>query len=244
VSHAISELKDYSVSADEFSKKMTCHQILNSPEESQAALPREHEGDTSFEPVVDTFEHRIIAYTCLSRFAGTPIPAIHAAARQPGRGLYVVDLVHSSVDDPEIELGAAIEAVFDCGLRPVNLVFGMTESELARDPSRSHSIRDFLRAHRFGFALTHAGADPGTSLLQTASDFAPDYIRLDRCLVRSFDQPRSPPRISRLVRIAERSGARVIAEGVDRVRTVENLWLLGVRFMQGHLFGEPSARIE
>jgi EAL domain-containing protein (putative c-di-GMP-specific phosphodiesterase class I) len=171
---------------------MTCHQILNSPKESQAALRRGHEDETSFQPVVDTFENRIIAHTCLSRFGGPPISAIHAAARQPGRGLYFVDLA-PSVDDPEIELSAAIEAVFDCGLRQGNLVFSMTESDLARDPSRSHSIRDFLRVHSFGFALTHAGADPGAAVLQTASDFAPDYIRLDRCLVRSFDQPRYPP---------------------------------------------------
>jgi EAL domain-containing protein (putative c-di-GMP-specific phosphodiesterase class I) len=43
--------------------------------------------------------------------------------------------------------------------------------------------------------------------------------------------------------MAEKSGARVIAEGVDRVRMLENLWLLGIRLMQGHLFGEPSPYI-
>ena len=51
------------------------------------------------------------------------------------------------------------------------------------------------------------------------------------------------PAIGKLVQIAEKSGAHVVAEGVDRVRMVENLWLLGVRFMQGHLFGDPSPRM-
>ncbi len=84
-----------------------------------------------------------------------------------------------------------------------------------------------------GFALRGAGMSAGVDSFQAVAEFEPDYINLDRRLVQYFDQPVCAPAISKLVQMAEKSGARVIAEGVDRVRMVENLWLLGVRLMQG-----------
>jgi EAL domain-containing protein (putative c-di-GMP-specific phosphodiesterase class I) len=50
--------------------------------------------------------------------------------------------------------------------------------------------------------------------------------------------------IGKLVQMAEKSGARLVAQGVGCFRILENLWLSGVRLMQGRLFGEPSRRIQ
>jgi EAL domain-containing protein (putative c-di-GMP-specific phosphodiesterase class I) len=226
---------------------MACqHSLFSSEEkrrESRIALPWGRPSETWFRPIVDTFERRILAHQCLSPLSESQLLAIRSAAKQAGRGLYFVDLAAPSVDDPGFDVSGTIEAVVDAGLEPENLVFQMAECNLTRDPGESHRIRDYLRSRGFGFALAHAGTGAGAYSLQAARDFAPDYINLDPRLMRNFNAPTCAPTIGRLVQLAERSGARVIAEGVDRVRMVENLWLLGVRFMQGHLFGDPSPPI-
>jgi EAL domain-containing protein (putative c-di-GMP-specific phosphodiesterase class I) len=240
---------------------MTCRHILFESGETESPEPLENQPETSapitFQPIVDTFEHRILAHECLIRLA--PVPpgsgsepveaarvrslAIHLAARQTPLGLYFLNLVPSSIDDPALDLSSTLEALLDSGMKPGNLVFEMVEADMARDPAHSHHIRDYLGMRGFGFAMSHAGVGAGACSFQAACDFKPDYINLDRRLIRNFDLPVCAPAISKLVRIAEKSGARVVAEGVDRGRMVENLWLLGVRLMQGHLFGDPSPSI-
>jgi EAL domain-containing protein (putative c-di-GMP-specific phosphodiesterase class I) len=238
---------------------MTCqHTLFETRERQGPLLPEYGQGaPILFQPIVDTFEHRILAHECLVRVPEAPpgvggetieaarvrALAIQLAARQTPRGLYFLNLVPSSIDDPALDMSSTIEAIFDAGMKPGNVVFEMVEADLARDPAHSHRIREYLRRRGFGFALSRAGVGPGAESFKAALDFAPDYISLDRRLIRNFDQPLCAPAISKLVRIAEKLGARVVAEGVDRGRMVENLWLLGVRLMQGHLFGDPSPRI-
>lgn len=200
---------------------------------------------TWFQPIVDTFEHRILAYECYLRSEGDSgethsegmeaaqcrALAIHSAARQARQGMYFFNLVPASIQDPELDMRSSIRAIFDSGMKPRNVVFAVRESDLMRDPVHSHFIREYLRSNGLGFALSSAGVRS----IQAVGDFEPDYINLDPSA--------SAPAIGRLVGMAEKSGACVIAEGVDSLRIVENLWLLGVRFMQGHLFGEPAAHI-
>jgi len=202
-----------------------------------------------FQPIVDTFAHRILAYDCLIRHADdcNAVEAaimrsmiIHSAAGHAQHGLYFVNLVPSMIGDPEIDMRSTDKAIFDAGMLPGNLVFEALEPDLARDPLRSRCLREYLRRKGFGFALSGAGVSAGVCSFQAVSDFTPDYIKLDRRLTRHISQQACAPAIGKLVQMAENSGARVIAEGVDRVRMVENLWLLGVQFMQGHLFGDPS----
>jgi len=217
------------------------------------ALPVGAQTQAWFQPIVDTFEHRILAHECILRHEGhdnetieaarTRVLTIHSAARQTRQGSYFFSLVPASIDDPELDMRSTVKAIFDSGMNPGNVVFEVVESDLARDPIHSHLIRDYLRSNKLGFALRGAGMSAGVDSFQAVAEFEPDYINLDRRLVQYFDQPVCAPAISKLVQMAEKSGARVIAEGVDRVRMVENLWLLGVRLMQGHLFGDPSTHI-
>jgi len=226
---------------------MTCQHILFEPGARQGSLLADYEPETgalvTFQPIVDTFEHRILAHKCLIRLNDDLVKAIHSIARQAPQGLYFLKLLPASIDDPALDMSSVIEAVCDSGMKPENLVFEVAEADLARDPAHSHRIREYLRRRGFGFALSRAGLGAGADSFQAACDFEPDYINLDRRLIRNFDLPVCAPAISKLVQIAEKSGARVVAEGVDRGRMLENLWLLGVRLMQGHLFGDASPHL-
>ena len=128
---------------------------------------------TWFQPIVDTFEHRILAYECLLRCRRGSASehaavqgwkrrsfralAIHSAARQARQGTYFFNLVPASIDDPELDMRSSIRAIFDSGMKPRNVVFSVNESDLTRDPVHSRFIREYLRSNGFGFALSSAG---------------------------------------------------------------------------------------
>jgi EAL domain-containing protein (putative c-di-GMP-specific phosphodiesterase class I) len=127
---------------------------------------------------------------------------------------------------------------------PGNVVFEVVESDLARDPADTHRIREYLRRNGLGFAVSRAGVGAGADSFEAVCNCGPDYINLDGRLIGDIDQPACAPMIGKLVTMAEKSGARVVAQGVDCFRILENLLLSGVQLMQGRLFGEPSRGIQ
>jgi EAL domain-containing protein (putative c-di-GMP-specific phosphodiesterase class I) len=164
--------------------------------------------------------------------------AIAAAAAQRGRGPWFISFAPSSIRTPESCLKTTLSAVEKSGMRPRDIVFEAAESDLACEPARSLDIRDFMGSRGFGFAVGDAGI--GADSLRTVCHLRPDYIKLDKSLVRSVERPAHAATIRKLVEIGDSAQAGVIAKGVDRKRTMENLWLLGVRYMQGYLFGSPK----
>lgn len=227
------------------------------PSPVEAADSPEHAPQVWFQPVVDTFGHRILGHQCLpwiskaqDGFGGEAVhaarirsAAIRAAAEQSRAGLYFLDLPLASVDDPALDMSSTLEALFGAGLRPRNLVFEMAESDVARNPAHARIVRAYLRQRGFGFALAHAGLGSGGDPSEMIHDLQPEFIRLDPRLIRYFDQLECAPTISRVARLAEATSARLVAAGVDRMRMVENLWLLGVGIMQGRVFGDPRLSI-
>jgi EAL domain-containing protein (putative c-di-GMP-specific phosphodiesterase class I) len=229
---------------------MPCQHTLFGSVENRPVPPQEDLQERfqpiQFQPIIDTFEHRILAHECLPHSppggAGTLWHlALRSAARQPNPGLYFLNLVPSSLDDADFDTFRTDQALWNSWMQAPDVVFEVAESDLARNPAHSHQVRKFLRKSGFGFALSGTGVGAGDPF-QAVTDFEPEYIVLDKRLTRNIDRPACAATISKMVQIAEGSGASVIAAGVDRVRTVEDLWLLGVRFMQGQLFGEPSPR--
>ena len=160
--------------------------------------------------------------------------AMQAIATQPDRGPWFVNFEPSLICAREFHIPEFCQA----GLSSRDIVFEAAECCLAEDPDRSRYLRDFMRNCGFGFAVDDAGTRPGS--LRTVADLAPDYIKLDKSLVQSIERPLPAATIRKLVEIGDETGARVIAKGVDRTRIMENLWLLGVRYMQGYLFGSPK----
>jgi EAL domain-containing protein (putative c-di-GMP-specific phosphodiesterase class I) len=221
---------------------------------------------TWFQSIVDTNGRRQLGHECLIRleadrtYTGSEILAaarlhqeIHAfdsyarclairsAARQSPSSLYFVNFLPSSIYNPAACLEATMNTLAACHMAPSNVVFEAVESDPSVGSAHLRRIRDYYRAEGFGFALDNVGAEP--DCLQTIADLRPDYIKLDRHLVRNVEQPVCAATIRRLLELAEQLNVVVIATGVERARTMENLWLLGVEYMQGYLFGRPAPRL-
>lgn len=169
--------------------------------------------------------------------------AIRSAARQPVQEnpLFFVNFMPSSIYNPEHCMKSTLATLQESGLRPENIVFEVVESDLIRDPSHLRGICDYYRRHGFAFALDDLGT--GSNSLQLLCDLHPDYIKLDKSLVANVEQPMYAATIRKLVELAGQFGVGVIAEGVEKAETMENLWLLGVQWMQGYFFGRPAPGI-
>jgi EAL domain-containing protein (putative c-di-GMP-specific phosphodiesterase class I) len=164
--------------------------------------------------------------------------AIRSAALQSKQGKYFVNFMPSSIYNPELCLRSTLAALEKSGMGPENIVFEVVESDHGQDPSHLRRICDYYRSLGFGVALDDMGT--GTNSLQLMCDLRPDYIKLDRSLISNVEQPVYAATIRKMVEVAAQFSTVVIAEGVEREETMENLWLLGVQWMQGYLFGRPA----
>jgi EAL domain-containing protein (putative c-di-GMP-specific phosphodiesterase class I) len=222
--------------------------------------------ETWFQPIVNTTTREVMAHECLIRLqtkrlysGGEIVKAaqirrqVHAfdaharrlamlnAARQNRHGRFFINFLPSSIYNPEFCMRGAIDAVAETGMSRNNFVFEVVESDLVRDSAHLRKICDYIRSQGFGFALDNVGTGPNS--LQMVCELRPEFIKLDKSLVQNVEKPMNGATVRKLVELADQFSVTVIAEGVESVHTMENLWLLGVQTMQGYMFGRPERNI-
>lgn len=220
-----------------------------------------------FQPVVDTTARRTIGHECLLRLtrgsrregreimaaassghdlgqfdAYTRQLAIRAASAQPVHdGVFFVNFLPSAMDRPEKSLREMLRALHETGLPPRNIVMEAVRSGRDPDIEQLKRIGEFLREQGLRFSLDDVGAN--ADALRLICELRPDYIKLEKRLVHRMEHPHEAAAVRKLVEVAERLNVRVVAKAVERVSTMENLWLAGVQYMQGYLFGSPAPGI-
>jgi EAL domain-containing protein (putative c-di-GMP-specific phosphodiesterase class I) len=113
-----------------------------------------------------------------------------------------------------------------------------TERSLTDRPAEVLAAVERLRQLGVGIALDDVGADPRSLALMPF--LAPDVIKLDLRLVQ--DNPsRQVAEIAHAVSAeAERTGALVLAEGIETEQHRQTALALGARYGQGWMFGRPG----
>jgi EAL domain-containing protein (putative c-di-GMP-specific phosphodiesterase class I) len=124
---------------------------------------------------------------------------------------------------------------------PESVVLEAVDANRNSDVARLRRIGDFIREQGMSFALDDVGAN--AEALRLVCELRPDYIKLEKRVVHRMEQPREAAAVRKLVEVAQRLGVRVIAKAVERVATMELLWMAGVQYMQGYLFGSPTPDI-
>jgi EAL domain-containing protein (putative c-di-GMP-specific phosphodiesterase class I) len=70
----------------------------------------------------------------------------------------------------------------------------------------------------------------------------PELIKLDRAFVSNIDVDEAKTALVQMMgTLADRIGAKLVAEGVERVPELDRLRELGVPLAQGYLFARPAA---
>lgn len=137
---------------------------------------------------------------------------------------------------PETALSRDLAAALREAARP-NLVLEVTEHARVEDYGELRSALKRLRKHA-RIAIDDVGA--GYSSLRHIITLEPDILKLDMSLTRDVD--RDPARralAGAMVSFANRIGASIVAEGIERVEEHEVLRDLGITYGQGYLFSRP-----
>jgi diguanylate cyclase (GGDEF)-like protein len=211
-----------------------------------------------FQPIVRLTDLSTIGYEGLARFPTPPglvaLPPDVTLAAAAGAGLR---------DDLEVACWSAIasagvpphgrllwvnlspEALGHPGLLevagrlPERLVIELTEQDTVLNNAL---LRERLRpwiARGALVAVDDAGA--GFTSLEYVSEIRPDFLKLSRSMVAGIDGDATREAVLRAtVAFAREVGARIVAEGVERVEELEVLRAMEIDYGQGWLFGRPS----
>ena len=118
------------------------------------------------------------------------------------------------------------------------LVIEITERDLT---SRPAELIDLLaRARRLGWsiALDDLGVDPRS--LALLSVVRPDVVKLDRALIQDRPNASSAATLTAVAAECERTGAIILAEGIETERHRLTALAAGATLGQGHLLGRPG----
>jgi len=211
-----------------------------------------------FQPVFDLRSGKCFAVEALARFSGRPRrtpDAWFAEAHDMGVGveLEVVSVKKALASLFRLPAGIALcvnarpeamgsdevrQLVAACDSRRV--VMELTEQVKVDDyPRLSHALKQ-MRLIGVRLAIDDTGA--GFASLAHILKLAPDLIKLDRELTCGIE--RDPVRSAlgaALVSFASRTGAEIIAEGIETAAELEVLRDLGIRYGQGYFLCRPTS---
>ncbi|MGD0311144.1 MAG: EAL domain-containing protein [Acidimicrobiales bacterium] len=212
--------------------------------------------ETLVQPVVRPADQLIVGYEALARMPLDPlrppdwwlakaeevgmrvdleIACLAAAARlgpAPEDRLLFVNLSPSLL---------AVPAAMDLLDRlPQRLVVELTEQEAVEDyDGLRHDLEPWL-ARGVRIAIDDAGA--GYSSLRHVIELTPDFLKLDRELVRDLDRDRNRRALaSAMAAFAAEVGTSVIAEGVETLAELDVLRDAEVDLVQGYLLARPGS---
>lgn len=161
----------------------------------------------------------------------------HAAAL-PGR--LFINFLPTAIYDPVFCLKTTVDLAATLGLDPAQIVFEVVESEHIQDEDHLKTIVDYYRSKGFRVALDDVGS--GYSSLNLLVALQPDVIKVDLKIVRNIDsQPANQAVFEALAGIAQRTGALLLAEGVETAAELSWCQTHGADLAQGFFWGPPEA---
>ena len=168
------------------------------------------------------------------------IETIVAGARALAPDAFLsVNLSPPTIEASEFSSGALLAILGRYGFPPDRLVVELTERQQLHDLDLVRSRIDACRRAGIRFAADDIGA--GNAGLRLLAEIRFDILKVDLTLVqRSASEAPSSAVLSSVVELASRSGALVIAEGIEHESQLGPLRALGITAGQGYHLGRPG----
>jgi EAL domain-containing protein (putative c-di-GMP-specific phosphodiesterase class I) len=216
---------------------------------------------TVFQPIVRLDTREVIGYEALSRGpAGTrwqdPL-AMFAAARAIGRAGELDWICRAKAHEGAAAAGLSPHLVLFVNVEPSTLrepcppdllpafvrthdrvMMEFTERDVAADPAALLMATAGHRAAGHGVALDDVGAEPESLALMPFVH--PDVVKLDLRLLHNPDSPQTAQVVNAVIAHAERTGALILAEGIEREAHLALARSMGATLGQGWLLGRPA----
>jgi len=216
-----------------------------------------------FQPIVDLASGELVAYEALARGPVGPLEgpdALFTAARAAGllgeldqqcraaafrgavaQGLFSPLTVFVNVE-PEVLDSAPVDellALVDRAPGTLRIVLEITERALSARPAELLRTVGRVRALGWGIALDDVGADSASLAFMPL--LRPEVVKLDLRLVQQRPSPVVAEIMNAVNDYAERTGALLLAEGIETPEHLTTARGLGAGLGQGWLFGRPAA---
>jgi EAL domain-containing protein (putative c-di-GMP-specific phosphodiesterase class I) len=206
---------------------------------AQEALLRAALGDgqvASGSRIVDA-GRRVGALHLLDQLGRTS--AIRCAHRLSLHTNLLINFFPGVVYDSVYSLQTTLQAMRETGTHPKQVIFEVAESEQIADRGHLQEILTDYRRQGFRIALDDLGS--GYSSLNLMVALRPDFVKLDMEVAREIaTNSLRRALVQALVSTAHDYGIQVIAEGVETIENARILAGMGIRLLQGYLFGQPA----
>jgi len=155
-----------------------------------------------------------------------------------------INFLPSAVSDPASDLEWISELIRDSGGDPADFVFDIVDTDWLEDSRRLADIAALARERKFQLALdVHepaavSGGKDGERLLRM---LRPAYLKLGRRLIAGCHRdPDKQQFVRDALRLADRHGCLLLAEGVEDAADLAWLREAGVPLVQGYRIGPPT----
>ena len=226
---------------------------------------------TAFQPILALGEGETIGFEVLNRPASTPIfPTTEEfysyigksnnvfriegflrklslqryaeqlqGAKNHREGLIFLNIQPQVLTDPSYRSGTTLDLLKTYNLSPDKVVLELTEKEAVTDYTQFEKIIDNYRQQGFRIAVDDAGT--GYNSLKTIVSLKPEFIKLDKSLIRGIhNEPAQQQLVELLLEFAAQSNTKIIAEGIEDCLELNFLRNLGIHFGQGYALGRPG----
>jgi EAL domain-containing protein (putative c-di-GMP-specific phosphodiesterase class I)/GGDEF domain-containing protein len=220
---------------------------------------------TVFQPVVDLRDNSVVGHEALSRgpagtFFQAPLRlfdlaeksdlafeldrkcrrrALLAARGLPSGKKLFINVLPSALYDPEFQGDSLVGQLDQLGLSPDRIVLEITEKYAIENYGVfEEALSEFTK---LGFKIAVDDVGAGYSGLEKIARLNPNYLKLDRELIKDIDSSYIRREMSRALKaFADKIGSTIIAEGIEREAELACLRELGIEFGQGFLLARPA----
>ncbi|RDW17361.1 EAL domain-containing protein [Oceanobacillus arenosus] len=144
--------------------------------------------------------------------------------------------------DPNYQSGITLELLTKHNLSPDQIVLEITEKEAIVNYNQFERVIEHYREQGFRIAVDDAGT--GYNSLQTLIHLKPEFIKIDRSLIRQIEShPEKRDIVELLVEFAWKTDTKVIAEGIESNSELTSIKQLGIHMGQGYALGKPKPNL-